>query len=119
MRKHAPAVPPVVIGQATVSGGLDRATIRRYIMRRYEQIRYCYDKQLLAHPNISGEVEIRFLITPNGTVQGSNGAAGAGMDHEVASCAADIIGSIAFPAPGDGGGVQVNFPLTFHNTHVE
>ena len=53
---------------------------------------------------------VSFFITPNGNV---GTAVGAGMDPTVANCVADVISHIEFPKP-TGGGVQVNYPFTFH-----
>jgi hypothetical protein len=114
MPGHRPRTPGV-IGQPVSSGdGLDKAIIRRYIMQRFEQLRYCYDKQLLVQPGLEGDVSVNFLILPNGTVQGAVGQASTTMKAEVASCTAEVIGAIQFPAPKDGGSVQVRFPLHFH-----
>ena len=46
-----------------------------------------------------------------GAVQASNGS---GFNGEVASCVAGVIKSINFPAPKNGGNVQVNYPFNFH-----
>ena len=54
---------------------------------------------------------VEFFITPKGTVAGANAH---GFDNEVANCVAGVVGAIEFPAPKGGGGVQVNYPLTFH-----
>ena len=109
-RKHTAGVPPVVIGQPTGTGGLDKSIIRRYVKRNFEKFSYCYEKELLAHPGLEGTVSVSFFITPNGSV---NSAVGSGMDATVANCVADVISSIEFPKP-TGGGVQVNYPFTFH-----
>ena len=60
----------------------------------------------------------RFVLAPGlgvdfrlPTVAGANAH---GFDNEVANCVAGVIGAIEFPAPKGGGGVQVNYPLTFH-----
>src|ERR1044071_4709925 len=63
------AVPSVSIGQPTHSGDLDKAIIRRYIKRNIQKIQYCYEKELLAAPKLSGTVQTQFLITGNGNVQ--------------------------------------------------
>ena len=111
MRGRTAAVPTVSIGQPSANGDLDKAIIRRYIKRNIQKITYCYEKQLLAKPGLSGTVSTSFFITPNGTVQNS---AGQGVDPEVASCVAGVISGIEFPKPKGGGGVQVNYPFTFH-----
>ncbi len=113
MRDYHATAPGTVIGNPIGTGGLDKSIIKRYVKRAQEKIGYCYEKQLLAHPGLAGEVMIQFLIQGDGTVKG---ATGAGFDKEVSSCVADVVGSIAFPRPTDGGVVQVNYPFTFRAT---
>jgi len=110
MRGRTASVPTVSIGQPSSQGDLDKAIIRRYIKRNVQKIQYCYEKQLLAKPTLSGTVQAQFFISPNGTVASSTGS---GVDSEVANCVADVIRNIEFPKPKGGGGVQVNYPFTF------
>jgi hypothetical protein len=110
MRGRSAAVPTVSIGQPNAQGDLDKAIIRRYIKRNIQKITYCYEKQLLAKPGLSGTVSTQFFITPNGNVASSSGS---GVDPEVANCVAMVIKNIQFPKPKGGGGVQVNYPFTF------
>jgi hypothetical protein len=110
MRGRTAAVPSVSIGQPGAQGDLDKAIIRRYIKRNIQKIQYCYEKQLLAKPTLSGTVSTQFFISPNGNVTSSQGS---GVDPEVSSCVADVIHGIEFPKPKGGGGVQVNYPFTF------
>ncbi|HEX3757617.1 MAG TPA: AgmX/PglI C-terminal domain-containing protein [Kofleriaceae bacterium] len=108
--EHQPLLPTIGTPQV-VCCGYDKAIIRRYIRRSIDRIAYCYDRQLLAHPGIEGEVAIRFFIAPTGVVER---ASGTGFDPEVARCVADVIQTIAFPRPGDKVGVEVNYPFAFH-----
>src|SRR5580704_125989 len=108
MRGRTAAVPTVSIGQPNAAGDLDKAIIRRYIKRNISKITYCYEKQLLAKPGLSGTVTMSFFITPTGAVEH---ATGSGMDPDVAGCVAGVIGAIEFPKPKGGGGVQVNYPF--------
>jgi outer membrane biosynthesis protein TonB len=100
------------VGEPQIPGTYDKKIVRRYIRHHLNEIAYCYDKQLLARPDLGGEITVRFFITPGGTVQG---ATGTGFDREVASCLSDVIGNIAFPPPREGG-VQVTYPFQFHTT---
>jgi hypothetical protein len=108
---HTVLIPQPVITGARDGGDLDKDIIRRYIKRQSSKLSYCYEKQLLAHPGMQGDITVQFFITPNGAVAGANAR---GFDTEVANCVAGVIGAIEFPAPKGGGGVQVNYPLTFH-----
>lgn len=108
---HHPTAPQPHMGEAHVVGEYDKSIIRRYIKRSIDKVTYCYEHELLAHPDLGGEVLVQFFIQPNGTVGSS---AGKGFDQTVASCVADVVKTIEFPAPGDGGGIQVNYPFNFH-----
>ncbi len=110
MRGHDASVPTISLGQPNAQGDLDKAIIRRYIKRNVQKLMYCYEKELLAKPNIEGTVSAQFFITPNGEVASS---AATGVDKNVSSCVSDVIKSIVFPKPKGGGGVQVNYPFTF------
>ena len=114
LRPHHGETPQPVLGQATGPGDLDGPTIRRYIKRNIEKFSYCYSKELLAHPTIEGTVSASFFISPSGSVQASKAS---GFDANVASCVADVVSGIEFPKPRGGGGVQVNYPFTFHTPH--
>lgn len=116
---RAAAVPTVTLCNSSLptaalcsrnEGDLDKAIIRRYVKRNLQKISYCYEKQLLARPNLSGTVITQFFVAPNGSVTSSQGS---GFDYEVATCVADVIHGIEFPKPKNGGGVQVNYPFTF------
>ncbi|MCE9573273.1 MAG: AgmX/PglI C-terminal domain-containing protein [Deltaproteobacteria bacterium] len=113
MHGRQSAVPQVRIGQPSAVGDLDKAIIRRYIKRNINKISYCYEKELLAAPALEGTVNTQFFISPNGTVTTANAS---GVNGAVSSCVADVLKSIEFPKPKGGGGVQVNYPFTFHPT---
>lgn len=106
-----PLVPTTTMSPPTAVGGLDKAIIKRYVSREREKVQYCYSKELLAHPELEGDVTVKFFIAPDGSVQAADGS---GFNAEVASCVAGVVHRIAFPAPHDGGGVQVNYPFHFH-----
>ncbi|CAN5912396.1 hypothetical protein BH11MYX2_BH11MYX2_02380 [soil metagenome] len=108
-RRHTATTPGPTFGIAHASDGLDKEIIRRYIKRKVDAFSYCYEKQLMANPGLSGTINAQFLIAANGTVQAAT-AQGLG---DTASCVADVIKTIKFPAT-DGGNVQVSYPFTFH-----
>ncbi len=109
-RNHNVVNPDGIIGRPTLDGDLDKATIKRYIKRSVDKISYCYEKQLLANPNIGGTINVAFYIDPNGNVKSSQGQ---GFDATVSSCVSGVIAQISFPKPKNGGGVQVNYPFNF------
>ncbi|CAN5753472.1 hypothetical protein BH11MYX3_BH11MYX3_46910 [soil metagenome] len=110
MRTRTGHPPGDMIGRPILDGDLDKATIKRYIKRSVDKIAYCYEKQLLANPNMGGTINVAFYIDPNGNVKSSQGQ---GFDANVASCVSNVISQISFPKPKNGGGVQVNYPFNF------
>ena len=42
------------------------------VARQRDKIAYCYESQLLAHPDLAGDVTVQFFIQPNGTVQSAS-----------------------------------------------
>jgi hypothetical protein len=117
MRGRSSAVPTVSIGQpkvgpavANADGNLDKAIIRRYVKRNIQKIQYCYEKELVAKTKLAGTVSTSFTILDSGKV---SGASASGVDAQVASCVAGVLGGIEFPKPRGTGGVSVSYPFTF------
>jgi hypothetical protein len=102
-------VPSTRIGQPTITGEYDKATLRRYIKRNIIKIQFCYEKRQLAKPTLAGTVTTQFFIKPDGKVAAANAS---GVDREVSRCVAEVFKAIEFPKP-ESGGVQVTQPFTF------
>jgi len=91
-------------------GPLDKTSIRREIRAHLKPIQYCYEKQLLDRPALTGTTLVQFLIATDGHVETS---VGSGFDPKVDTCVADAVKRIMFPKPDAGGTMQVNYPFTF------
>lgn len=107
----AVAVPSVQVGEPAAPPGLDRAIIRRYVMRSIGRIRFCYEKALLGDPSLKGTVTAKFTIGRDGHVSGSTAS---GLTPAVASCVAEAIAAIQFPRPDGALSVTVTYPFAFH-----
>jgi hypothetical protein len=114
-RRHVTTVPTVSFCggplPCVVSGGLDKAIVRRYIRRQVEAITYCYEKELLVHPEASGEVAVDFLITPEGNVQLASGQG----DPSISACVVGVIQAIQFPRSVSDS-TRVHYPFTFRRS---
>jgi hypothetical protein len=109
-RAGGPRVSPGPV--VSLSGDLDRELIRRYIRQKTAQFQHCYERRLIVQHDLEGTVTLQFTIAGSGQVTSANAS---GMDSEVASCSADVVRSIQFPRPHNGGVVNVSrYPLTFH-----
>ncbi|MEO6773174.1 MAG: AgmX/PglI C-terminal domain-containing protein [Kofleriaceae bacterium] len=117
MRAHVTSSVPMIrlAAPAIAEGSLDRSSIRRYIHRNLEKFTYCYERRLLGHPRLHGTVEASFTIQPDGHV---GEARATGVDDEVASCVADVIRKLEFPATHGSGIVRVNYPFVFRTSET-
>ncbi|MEO8845011.1 MAG: VIT domain-containing protein [Kofleriaceae bacterium] len=114
MSSRVAAVPTISIGQANVTGSLDKAFIRRYIRRHFEKITNCYNHELLARPHLHGSVQTRFTIGPAGT---TSAVTAEGFDDKVASCVKGVIEHIEFP-PVSGSTIIVSYPFEFRTAET-
>ena len=113
LRGRAAVAPTVTIGAPMVAAGsLDKTLIRRYLRRRLDSIRYCYEKRLPASPKLAGTVTVHFTVDSAAGRVVAASADGLG-DAGVEACVAGVIREIEFPRTEDGGAVQINYPFTF------
>ncbi len=96
-----------------ITGGYDKATIRRYIRRKLPLIKYYYERALLVRPGLQGTVTVTFVIGSNGAVLEAHASGLA--DDELLANVEEVFRSIAFPKPGGTiGVVRVVYPIHLH-----
>jgi Ca-activated chloride channel homolog len=109
--------PTFTIPAPTLAGGeLDKDIIRRYVRRKEGQLRYCYEKELLASPRLGGTLDASFLINDGGNVGGAT-AAGLG-NAAVEGCIAGVLSSLEFPRP-QSGPVRVSYAFVLKPPPLE
>ncbi|MFW2389375.1 MAG: TonB family protein [Polyangiales bacterium] len=110
-RGRSAGVPQVRSGGAEVRGSLSKEVIRRVVRRHINEVKFCYEQQLNARPDLSGRVTTRFLISPTGSVQSAMVASSSLRNEAVESCIVRAVRRWTFPAPDGGGVVVVNYPF--------
>ncbi len=99
---------------STIVGSLDKELIRRVIKANLGQIRYCYESELQAKPNLAGKVLVRFIINPTGDVAQAQVAEGSSLNEpRLSECIRTRVRSWKFPSPKGGGNVVVTYPFVF------
>lgn len=58
--------------EAEVRGGLEKEVIARYIQSQIGQVRYCYERQLSANPDLYGKITLKFTIGSSGEIVGKS-----------------------------------------------
>lgn len=110
----ASARPQVTLGAPSVTGNLDKSLVRRYLRRDKNNFRYCYDKQLMATPDLSGAITIELVINGQGAVVQARHVGS--TDHaELAACMTRYAQAIVFPKSrtDPSSVVKVRFSIAF------
>ena len=105
-----------VPGRTTVVGGLSRDVINRVIQKHYNEIKYCYEKELTKDPSLYGKVAVLFLIDGTGGVGEALVQQSTMSSEAVESCMLNRVRRWVFPAPQGGGTVQVTYPYVFKSS---
>lgn len=104
-------VPQIRSGNADVRGSLSKEVIRRVIQRHINEVRFCYEQELNSRPDLSGRVQVKFIISPSGAVQAANVESSTLGSSRAEGCIAQAVRRWTFPAPDGGGIVIVSYPF--------
>lgn len=114
---HHAKAPDIVPGQATVKCGLnasclDKEIIRRVVHRHLNEVRYCYERALVAKPELTGRVVTAFTIAVNGRVLGASVTDSSLRAEDVESCITQAVRRWEFPSTQQMANVSYPFVLT-------
>jgi hypothetical protein len=98
-----------------VEGHLDRGEIQKVINAHIHELQGCYERQLIASPNLSGKVTFEWIISPTGAVSVVKIKSSSLSSNEATSCMQAAIRRWMFPAPS-GGQVTVVYPIALANS---
>lgn len=102
--------------ETEIDGGLDREAIARVIRSQLGQIRYCYERQLSANPDLYGKVMVKFTIGAAGSVVAQAIGTTSLNNAMVEGCILRRIAGWQFPTPKGGTNVLVTYPFLFKST---
>jgi len=102
--------------ETEVEGGLTADQIARVVKKNLGAVRYCYERQLAANPNLYGKIKVQFVIAPTGKVTSQNIKSSTMKSALVEGCILRKIKRWAFPLPKGGTEVAVSYPFYFKST---
>jgi TonB family protein len=105
--------PEIVPGQATVRGSLDKEIIRRIIRRHINEVKFCYETELVKKASLSGRISVQFTIAGTGQVVTSVLQSSTMENLRVENCVVQAVRRWEFPRPVGGGIVIVSYPFNF------
>lgn len=92
---------------------LDLSAVTDEVNRRLGTLEQCYERRLASKPELSGTVEIHWVIDENGGVPEACVTKDTAGDRELTECVNQLVqGGARFPAPR-GGSVDVSMPFVF------
>ena len=106
----------VIEEETEVDGGLDKEAIARVIRSQLGQIRYCYERQLSASPELYGKILVKFTIGAAGSVVAQAIGNTSLNNAMVEGCILRRIAGWQFPTPKGGTNVLVSYPFLFKST---
>jgi hypothetical protein len=103
--------------ESVVEGGLDREVIAAVIRDHLGQVRYCYERQLAASPDLYGKLKVRFTIDANGEVDSQSVSQTTLKNSLIEDCILRRIATWKFPKPKGGTKVIVSYPFLFKSVN--
>jgi TonB family protein len=109
----------VIPGEPEVHGSFDQGIVRRVVRRHQNEVRLCYERELLHTPGLQGRVVVRFAISPAGEVGASAIQTSTVNSANVEECIVEAVRRWEFPKPRDDDGVMVSFPFLLKAADTE
>jgi TonB family protein len=106
-------VPDYIAGPVAVRGALDKEIVRRIIRSHVNEVKYCYEVELLRHNDLAGRIAVNFTIAPTGQVAAALVQSSTMNNPRVESCLVGAVRRWEFPKPTGGGLVIATYPFTF------
>lgn len=113
--KKRTITPEVIPGTLGVRGSLDKEIIRRIVRLHMNEVKYCYEKELVTHAGLSGRISVQFAIGQNGQVFSSVLQSSSMGNPRVERCVVQAAQRWEFPKPTGGGMAIVVYPFSFNS----
>jgi hypothetical protein len=103
-------------GQSAQEPGRTVKDIQTIVASRRDEARACYDKGLAKNPGIEGDLDIKWVIDPQGNVTDASvdTTKSSILDPSVGTCVIDVIKKIKFAASTKGYETRAHYPFNFH-----
>ncbi|MEN0063223.1 MAG: AgmX/PglI C-terminal domain-containing protein [Myxococcota bacterium] len=103
----------VQLGDSTVLGKLERASLNATLERELAELEACFTPRLKEAPELKGTVIVKVTVASDGSVSKATRKAGTLDDEVVQECVVERFSRLRFAPPGGGGIVIASVPLIF------
>lgn len=104
--------PPPSTTRTTGDGGLGRAAVDRALTTGERGPRQCYERRALIRPDLGGDVTVRVIVQPDGSVRETTVAGSSLSDPDTEQCILGEVRGLRFPAYG-GEAITVDHTFVF------
>jgi TonB family protein len=102
-------------GVASVHGSLDKEIVRRIFRLHFNEVTYCYERELVARRTFSGRATFEFVISPLGQVLTARLRRSTLHNPRAEECLVAAVLRWQFPHPLAGDAVTVSYPFHFRH----
>lgn len=106
------ARPKMTVLSTELTGSLSKEIVRRELLRRKNELSYCYEVGLKEAPTAAGSVDLQVVVSADGAVTEAT-VTSAALPSKSVDCMRAKAAKWAFPAPEGGGVVVVKYGLAF------
>jgi metallo-beta-lactamase class B len=94
-----------------VDGDMTKEIVRRIIRRHINEVKYCYEQELLRQPDLGGKIDVQFTIAASGQVIASTLIRSTMGNARVETCTVEAVRRWLFPKPINGGIIVITYPF--------
>ncbi len=96
----------------------DKEVIQGVVKEHTDEIRACYEAELKNNKDLAGKLDLSWTVGPDGAVTDVVAKENT-LNKAVEDCVVAAITKWTFPAPKNGGKVQIDYPFVFDSTPHE
>jgi len=91
------------------------ADYQAVVQANRDKFRTCYDASLAAHPGIKGQVTLKFVLKPDGTIKegGIDKGASEITEDDLDRCLMNVLKTLQFPKSKRGMESTIRYPFNF------
>lgn len=98
-------------GALMLKGAMSRDVVRRIISRHINEVKFCYETELIKQPNLTGRLVLKFIVASTGDVSMVMIKSSTLDNSTVENCITDAVKRWSFPQPKDNRNVIISYPF--------
>jgi metallo-beta-lactamase class B len=106
------------VPDSIVEGDTTREIVGRIIRRHINEVKYCYEQELLRQPDLVGKIDVQFTVAVSGQVSAAAVQRSTIGNARVEGCTVAAVRRWQFPPPFNGGTAIITYPFVLTPEHA-